>query len=60
MYSRFQRNASKLLPLVVLSFLLVSAGPVALRTVAEASRLLGQISLELCQMGLVLLRVFGI
>jgi hypothetical protein len=60
MYSRLQRNASKLLPLLVLGILFVSSGPVALRTLAEASRLLGQISLELCQFGLVVLRVWGI
>jgi hypothetical protein len=60
MYSRFQHNASKLLPLLVLAALFVSAGPVALCTVAETSLLLGQISLDLCQMGLVVLRVFGV
>jgi hypothetical protein len=60
MYSRLQRNASKLLPLLVLGLLFVSSGPGALRTLAETSRLLGQISLELCQFGLVVLRVWGI
>jgi hypothetical protein len=61
MYSRFQHNAPKLLPMVVLAVLFVSAGPASLlRTVAETSRLLGQISLDLCQMGIVALRVFGI
>ena len=61
MYSRFQHNASKLLPLLVLAALAMSVGPGALlHAVAEASRLFGQISLELCQLGLVVLRVFGI
>jgi hypothetical protein len=59
MYSRFQHNAPKLLPLLVLAVLFVSAGPAILRTVADASRLLGQISLELCQLGVAVLRVFG-
>ena len=61
MYSRFQHNAQKLLPLLVLAVLFLSAGPAALlRTVGDASRLPGQISLELCQLGVVVLRVFGI
>jgi len=60
MYSHFHRIASRLLPLVVGGTLVLSAGPAALRTVAQASLLLAQICLELCQMGLAVLRVCGI
>jgi hypothetical protein len=60
MYSRFHGIASKLLPLVVGGTLLLSTGPDAWRTVAQASLLLAQLSLELCQIGLAVLRVCGI
>ena len=60
MYSRFNRIASRFLPLVVGGTLLLSTGPDALRTVGQASLLLAQISLELCQLGLAVLRVCGI
>jgi hypothetical protein len=60
MYSRFHRIASRFLPLVVGGTLLLSTGPDALRTVGQASLLLAQISLELCQLGLAVLRVCGI
>jgi hypothetical protein len=60
MYSRFHRIASRFLPLVVAGTLLLSTGPDALRTVGQASLWLAQISLELCQLGLAVLRVCGI
>jgi hypothetical protein len=60
MYSRFHRIASKFVPLAVGGTLLLSTGPDALRTVAQASLLSAQISLELCQLGLAVLRVCGI
>jgi hypothetical protein len=60
MYSPFHRVASRLLPLVVGGTVLLSTGPDALRTVAQASILLAQISLELCQMGFAVLQVCGI
>jgi hypothetical protein len=60
MYSRFHRIPSRFLPLVVGGTLLLSTGPDALRTVGQASLLLAQISLELCQLGLAVLRVCGI
>jgi hypothetical protein len=60
MDSRFHRIASSFLPLALGGVLLLSTGPDALRTVTQASLLLAQLSLELCQMGLVVLRVCGI
>jgi len=60
MYSRFHRIASRFLPLAVGGTLLLSTGPDALRTVARASLVLAELSLELCQMSLVVLRVCGI
>jgi len=60
MYSHFRQIASTLLPLLLCGTLLVSAGPAALRTIAQVSLLLTQISLELCQMGIAILRVCGI
>jgi hypothetical protein len=60
MYSRFRQIASTLFPLVLGGSLLVSAGPAALRTVAQAILLLAQLCLELCQMGLAVLRVCGL
>jgi hypothetical protein len=60
MYPRFHHIPSRFLPLVVGGTLLLSTGPDALRTVVQASLLLARISLELCQMGLAVLRVCGI
>jgi hypothetical protein len=60
MYPRSNRIASTLFPLALGGTLLVSAGPAALRTVSQASLLLAQICLELCQIGLAVLRVCGI
>ena len=60
MYSPFHRIVSRLLPLVVGGALLLGTGPDALRTVAQASLLLAQVSLELCYLGLAVLRVCGI
>jgi hypothetical protein len=60
MYSSFQRTASRLWPLAVGGTLFLSAGPDALRTIAQASLVLARISLELCQMGLAVLRVCGL
>jgi hypothetical protein len=51
---------SKLFPAFLLSTLLLSAGPPALRTIAEVDSLLAQISLQLCEIGLAVLRVCGI
>ena len=60
MYSRIHRVASRPLLLAVTATFLVTGGPEALRTVAQASLVLTQISLELCQLGLSVLRVCGI
>jgi hypothetical protein len=60
MQSRFHRIASNLLAVTIGGALFLSAGPAALSTIAEASLVLAQISLDLCQMGLAVLRVCGI
>ena len=60
MYARFRRVASRLLPLVLGGALLVGTGPVVLQTIAQTSLVLAQISLELCQMGLTVVRILGI
>ena len=60
MYSRIHRLASRPLPLAVTATFLLTGGPEALRTVVQASLVLTQISLELCQVGLSVLRVCGI
>jgi hypothetical protein len=40
--------------------LLLTVGPVAWRTIADLDRLAARISLELCEIGLAVLRVCGI
>jgi hypothetical protein len=60
MYPRFRRMASRLLPLALGGTLLLSIGPAAFKTVARTSLMLAEISLELCQMGLAVLRILGI
>jgi hypothetical protein len=40
--------------------LLLTIGPAALRTVAEWNALLARISLQLCEIGIAVLRVCGI
>ncbi len=60
MYSRFRRMASRLLTLALGGTFLLSIGPAALHTVAQTSLVLAQICLELCQMGLAVLRILGI
>jgi hypothetical protein len=40
--------------------LLLSVGPAALRTIAELDSQLAQISLQLCEIGIAVLRVCGI
>jgi len=60
MYPRFRRMASRLLPLALGGTFLLSIGPAALQTVVQTSLVLAEISLELCQMGLAVLRILGI
>ena len=57
--SRLNQTSSNLLP-VSLAGLLLCGGSEALRALAETSLLMLQISLELCQMGIAVLRVCGI
>jgi len=52
--------ASKLFSTLLAVTLFLTAGPAALRTIAELHHFLAQISLQLCEIGLVVLRVCGI
>jgi len=60
MHASSHRFASKLFSKVLGLTLFLTVGPAALRTIAELHRLLAQISLQLCEIGLVVLRVCGI
>jgi len=60
MRSSFHHIASKLLSVLLGATLLLSAGPAALRTIAHVDLLVAQISLELCEMGLAVVRACGI
>jgi hypothetical protein len=51
---------SKLFSTLLAATLLLTLGPAALRTIADLDCLLAQISLQLCEMGLIVLRVCGI
>lgn len=57
--SRLHQTSSNLLPLTFAGLLLYG-GSEALRALADTSLLMIQISLELCQMGIAVLRVCGI
>ena len=50
----------KLLSTIFAAMLLLTIGPAALRTVAEWNALLARISLQLCEIGIAVLRVCGI
>jgi hypothetical protein len=50
----------KLLFATFAAMLLLTIGPLALRTVAEWNALLARVSLQLCEVGIALLRVCGI
>jgi len=58
--SRFHRAFSKVLPISMTLTLGIGAGPATLRTVAETTLWIAQISLEFCQMGIAVLRVWGV
>ena len=60
MHTNSHRLASKIFSKVLAGTLFVTVGPAALRTIAELHHLLAQISLQLCEIGLVVLRVCGI
>ena len=57
--SRFHQTLSKLLPALLIATLGMGAGPATLRTLAETALCIAQISLEFCQMGIAVLRVWG-
>lgn len=50
----------KLQSAIFAAMLLLTIGPAALRTVAEWNALLARISLQLCEIGIAVLRVCGI
>ena len=52
--------ASKLPATLFAATCLITIGPPALRAIAELNTLLAQISLELCEVGLAVLHVWGI
>jgi hypothetical protein len=60
MHSSFHHIAAKLLSAFLGVTLLLSLGPAALRTIAHVDLLLAQISLELCGIGVAVLRACGI
>ena len=57
--SRFHQASSKLLPALLMATLGIGAGPATLRTLGETALCMAQISLEFCQMGIAVLRVWG-
>jgi len=59
MHANSHRLGSKLSALFAAT-LFITVGPAALRTIAELHHFLAQISLQLCEIGLVVLRVCGI
>lgn len=60
MRSKSYHVASKLLCGFLGATLFLSVAPDALRTIAQVDLLVAQVSLELCEMGLVFLRACGI
>jgi hypothetical protein len=60
MHADSHHLASKLFPVLFVAILLLTLGPPALRTIAEIDSLLAHISLDLCEVGLAVLRVCGI
>lgn len=60
MGSNSYHAASKLFCGLFGATLLLSAGPAALRTIAQIDLVVANISLELCEMGLAFLRACGI
>lgn len=56
----FHRISSRLLPVVLAISVVIGTGPDALRLLTDVSLLIAQVSLELCQMGLAVIRICGI
>jgi len=60
MHANSQHVASKLFSALFATIFLLTVGPPALRTIAEIDSLLAHISLDLCEVGLAVLRACGI
>jgi hypothetical protein len=60
MHANSHHFALKLLSAIFAAMLLLTIGPAALRTVAEWNALVARISLQLCEIGIAVLRVCGI
>jgi hypothetical protein len=60
MHANSHRLGSKLFSTLLAVTLFLTVGPAALRTIAELHHFLAQVSLQLCEIGLVVLRVCGI
>ncbi len=60
MHANSHHFGLKLLSTIFAAMLLLTVGPPALRTVAELNALLARISLQLCEIGIAVLRVCGI
>ncbi len=60
MHANSYRFGLKLLSTIFAATLLLTVGPPALRMVAELDVLLARISLQLCEIGIAVLRVCGI
>jgi len=60
MHAKSHDVDSKLFSALFITIFLLSVGPPALRTIAEIDSLLAHISLDLCEVGLAVLRVCGI
>jgi hypothetical protein len=53
-------TASKLTSLLLAAILLLDLGPATWRAIEQANLVLARVSLDLCEMGLAVLRVCGI
>ena len=60
MHANSHHFGLKLLSAIFAAMFLLTIGPAALRTVAEWNALLARISLQLCEIGIAVLRVCGI
>jgi hypothetical protein len=60
MHANSHHFSSKLLSTLFAAMFLLTIGPAALRTVAEWNALLARVSLQLCEIGIAVLRVCGI
>ena len=60
MHANSHHVGLKLLSTLFAAMFLLTVGPAALRTVAEWNALLVRISLQLCEIGIAVLRVCGI